>query len=146
MSIHSSKTDPAKTKDIELQVRDERGKNLWKEAEDRKVDLAVLSVDEHDFSDCPISWLDKSDFLVEEITLQPGQPIIAVGYPRGTGDGVYSLPLAFSGALASAYGVRFMGEPVFLIDRNLAEGMSGSPVFTTYTSFEAFDKSSTLNK
>lgn len=55
---------------------------------------------------------------------------MVIGFPRGVSDTVHNLPLIRNAIVASAYGVPFDGNPVFLIDANLHPGMSGSPALT----------------
>src|SRR3989442_12382964 len=54
-----------------------------------------------------------------------------MGYPLGQYyDDVFNLPVVRNGTVASAYPMRFRGQPYFLIDSRLHEGTSGSPVMT----------------
>ena len=50
-------------------------------------------------------------------------------YPLGQYyDDVFNLQVVRNGTVASAYPMRFRGQPYFLIDARLHEGTSGSPV------------------
>ncbi|TFZ05013.1 S1 family peptidase [Ramlibacter rhizophilus] len=57
-----------------------------------------------------------------------GSPVLVVGYPLGFYDTVHQLPVVRSGAVASAYGVRFQGKGYFLNDARTHRGTSGAPV------------------
>ena len=65
----------------------------------------------------------------EKDTLGPTMKTIFVGYPVGLHDELHALPILRSGPIASIPKVDFNGAPVFLIDAEVFEGSSGSPVF-----------------
>jgi hypothetical protein len=61
--------------------------------------------------------------------LYPGQSISFVGYPDSVRDQMHNLPVMRTGTLASLPCVNFDGQPNFLLDAQVWEGSSGSPVF-----------------
>jgi hypothetical protein len=52
-----------------------------------------------------------------------------LGYPLGFSDELNNLPIVRRASIASAFDVDFEAMPCFLVDAQLHEGMSGSPVF-----------------
>ena len=57
--------------------------------------------------------------------------MLIVGYPLGFSDDINNLPVYRKGMIASSYPVEFEQYPYFLIDSNLHEGTSGSPVLNS---------------
>jgi hypothetical protein len=64
----------------------------------------------------------------QEADIEAIQQIVFVGYPNGMRDNVNLLPIARRGYTATPYAVDFNGLPLFLIDANVFQGSSGSPV------------------
>ena len=65
-----------------------------------------------------------------------GTPVVVAGYGHSFYDKATSLPVTRSGAIASAFGAPFRGDPVFLIDADLFPGSSGSPVVVPAKGFK----------
>jgi hypothetical protein len=55
-----------------------------------------------------------------------------MGYPFGVYDDIHNITILRNGIIASAYPIPFRGEPYFLVDSNLEEGVSGSLVITKF--------------
>lgn len=72
------------------------------------------------------------NLLQANIQLHVGDDIVVMGYPFGVYDDIHNLPILRNGIIASAYPIPFRGEPYFLVDSNLEEGVSGSPVITKF--------------
>jgi V8-like Glu-specific endopeptidase len=67
--------------------------------------------------------------------------VVVVGYPLGFYDEINNLPVYRKAMIATAYPFNFMDRPYFLIDANLHEGTSGSPVVNSHhTLFREGDK------
>lgn len=64
------------------------------------------------------------------ITAEVADDVIVVGYPRGFYDRKNIYPIVKSGIIASRWGMKFNGKPIFLIDSKLFPGSSGSIVIT----------------
>lgn len=95
------------------------------------IDIAVIKVDQQAIkADHFLKALSKENFLPENLILAPGEDVMAVGFPRGLSDTAHNLPILRDAMIASAYGVPFQGQPMFLIDGILHPGTSGSPVIT----------------
>lgn len=71
-----------------------------------------------------------------EAGLHPGQDVFFVGYPSGHYDTVNNLPLLRRGTIASFPQYNYLGRPELLIDANVFEGSSGSPVFVSFGALE----------
>ena len=67
------------------------------------------------------------------ITAEVADDVIVVGYPRGFYDRKNIYPIVKSGIIASRWGMKFGGKPIFLIDSKLFPGSSGSIVITKPT-------------
>ncbi|GAB1452932.1 hypothetical protein MASR2M47_29880 [Draconibacterium sp.] len=57
--------------------------------------------------------------------------VLVLGYPLGFFDEKNCMPVYRKGTVASAFGHHFDDQPYFLIDANLHEGTSGSPVISS---------------
>lgn len=57
-----------------------------------------------------------------------GEDLLVVGYPLGFHDTVHHLPVVRHAVIASAFGVRFQGQGLFLTDARTHRGTSGAPV------------------
>lgn len=73
-------------------------------------------------------FLDPIDYS----KLVPSQTVIFVGYPDNRYDVVHNLPLVRSGSIASLPSVDFNGKGQIVIDAQVFQGSSGSPVFAAY--------------
>lgn len=58
--------------------------------------------------------------------------VVVIGYPLGFFDCVNNLPVYRKAMIASDFNINFMDKPYFLIDANLHEGTSGSPVVNSH--------------
>lgn len=95
------------------------------------IDVAVVTVDQAALKkDHFFKVLSSATFLPEKLVIVPGEDVMVIGFPRGVSDVQNNLPLIRNTMIASAYGVPFQGQPMFLIDANLHPGTSGSPVVT----------------
>lgn len=75
------------------------------------------------------------------MAVNPFGNVVVVGYPLGFYDKKNNLPVYRKASIASAYGINFGGLPYFLVDANLHEGTSGSPVVNSHhTLFKEGDK------
>ena len=100
---------------------------------DNDVDLACADISDITHSDAhimnmPAEFLTPIDY--EKVAL--GSDVLFIGYPFGLYDRVNNLPLARKGTLASMPNIDFEGKGVILIDAQVFEGSSGSPVFVDW--------------
>jgi hypothetical protein len=65
-----------------------------------------------------------------EPELLAGSEVLFVGYPNNRYDSVHNLPIIRKGIIASAPHIDFNGRMQFIIDAQVFQGSSGSPVFT----------------
>lgn len=95
------------------------------------VDIAVVQLDAKPLtSGVILKALSRSNFIPENLVINPGADLMVIGFPRDMSDTRHNLPLIRNALVSSAYGVPFEGASAFLIDANLHPGMSGSPVLT----------------
>lgn len=74
------------------------------------------------------------DFLVpiDYDKIFPSQAVVFVGYPENRYDVVHNLPLVRAGAIASLPSIDFNGKGQIVIDAQVFQGSSGSPIFVAY--------------
>lgn len=74
------------------------------------------------------------DFLypIDYEKVVPSQTVLFVGYPENRFDVVHNLPLVRAGTIASLPSVDFNGKGQIVIDAQVFQGSSGSPVFVAY--------------
>jgi len=105
------------------------------------IDLVALQLRRRDINDYIIKpFRSDKDLLPEtEDFLSSGvkgfiggysiwERLLVIGYPEGIYDSANNLPIIRSATVASAIGVPFNRKPKFIIDAQLHEGTSGSPV------------------
>ena len=109
-------------------------------------DVVALPLNRPD--DCPLNMHNAANLISNKrVPIEPGGNVVIVGFPRSISVGI-GLPLWKSGYIASEpfYDVTIGGNisdvgglvsgrsiPAFFIDSQTREGMSGSPVFASYT-------------
>lgn len=100
---------------------------------DPDVDLACVNASGVSRNNAFYKNLD-SVFLdpVDYDKIVPSQAVIFVGYPENCYDVVHNLPLVRSGSIASLPSVDFNGKGQIVIDAQVFQGSSGSPVFVAY--------------
>lgn len=111
-----------------LSVYDDSGDRKWIEPFHHEVDIAALPLD--------ISLRETGNTSVGSYRLNksyepknvavPGEPAIVAGYPIINRES-YS-PILRNALISTALDVDYDSQPYFLIDSNLHEGTSGSPV------------------
>ncbi len=99
---------------------------------DNDVDLACINVSEMTYEDLYYKCMDHE--VLKEIDydkIHPGSEITFVGYPENRYDKVNNLPLIRKGFIASVPEIDFNGKGQFVIDAQVFQGSSGSPVFVS---------------
>lgn len=109
----------------------EDGSPIWKEHPDHRIDVVAIPLD------IDINRAENEAVPVSGVISQPvvakgfpspnfGDSAVILGYPTLSSEGYY--PILRNGLLATPFGKHYDGKPLFLIDANLQDGMSGSPV------------------
>lgn len=132
IALHADAQDLARWSLVSLPLyRD--GRSAWRDASDSAgpIDVAALELDRatlpqplalHAFT--PADLLQAAE--LDDVAI--GTSLLVVGFPLGFYDTVYHLPVTRQAAVASAFGVRFQGQGVFLTDARTHRGTSGAPV------------------
>ena len=104
-----------------------------------EADIAVIPLDQK------LSHINDGEYLTGSLALSSdcfagpnllirgGTGARVFGYPDGYVDKSSQFPIARNGMIASPYGNWFDGDPQFLVDGVMGQGMSGSPVYTERT-------------
>jgi hypothetical protein len=112
--------------------------NIYYAHDNPEIDLAYVNVSTIAETPAFIKFLTR-DFLrpINYEFVAPGTEVIFVGYPANRFDIVNNLPLTRKGAIASLPDIDFNGRGQVVIDAQVFQGSSGSPVFVadgnTYT-------------
>jgi len=111
---------------------------------DKRVDVAIISVfdtlEEH-FGGSKISLTITSGLRPrpEHVTVEVGDEVLIIGYPKGFYDQANLFPVVKSGIISSKWGADFGGLPHFMIDAKLFPGSSGSLVISKPTNYKIVD-------
>ena len=109
--------------------------NLYTGHPDEDVDLACVDVSRITHGDASIKHLGE-EFLapIDYMKVALGSDVLFVGYPDDYYDTVNNLPLLRRGTVASMPDVDFRGRGEVVIDAQVFQGSSGSPVFVNWDS------------
>ncbi|MCX2745825.1 serine protease [Mangrovivirga sp. M17] len=138
IKLHTNKENPRQNIDIRVNLYEDSKPN-WLEHKDyneKEIDVIALPLNKLtiektiDFDSTIINFFSQENFL-NNYTLSTFSNVIIVGYPLGFHDESNNLPVYRKGMVASSFKVDFEGDPYFLIDSNLHEGTSGSPVINS---------------
>lgn len=128
--IHSSPTRPRVVREVHIPLYDDDMNPMWLEyahIESTFIDIIAINIQ---------NVLQKTDILhrwsyndmASRGQIYTHDTLRVLGYPMGFHDTIHNIPIARHATIASPYTVAFQNEPYYLIDANLHEGMSGSPV------------------
>ncbi len=112
-----------------LKIRD-GAKELW--THHPVMDVAVISVTvppEFAKAAIPLNWLAGDDTFTK-YKVEPGDEMLALGYPQGFSANEAGFPILKAGRVASFPLAPVSAFPTFLLDLNVFPGYSGGPVFT----------------
>lgn len=133
------KDDPTSIRPVYIDLKDESGDPLWMTHPDYSADVAVIPL-EDELEDTGSSAINDEWFVTDadgmsigssnEIQLLGGDALVA-GYPLAFRERSTHSPVVRHAVIASEYGPEFNGEPCFITDAIMHQGMSGSPVFTS---------------
>ena len=107
--------------------------NLYIEHPDKEVDLACVDVSRITHCDAVTKHLG-GEFLtpIDYDRVALGREVLFVGFPDDYYDTVNNLPLVRKGTLASMPNIDFRGSGVVVIEAQVFQGSSGSPVFVDW--------------
>ena len=109
----------------------DNGYPLWRQGLDSggEIDVAALLIDRAQMPP-PHSWRCFTPAHLQDNlqAIEIGQPLQIIGFPLGFHDTLHRLPVSRFASVASAFGVRFQGQGLFLTDARTHRGSSGSPV------------------
>ncbi|WP_232226129.1 S1 family peptidase, partial [Salinisphaera hydrothermalis] len=99
---------------------------------DPDVDLACVNISSFGTPDLGLYFRHYTyekffEHLPQNLSI--GQEAFFIGYPENRFDVTHNLPLMRKGVIASAPNVNFNGKEEFLLDAQVFQGSSGSPVF-----------------
>jgi S1-C subfamily serine protease len=139
ITVHTDTVDLTRYASVSLPLYENR-KSRWRQGKDSggEIDVAVLEIDRAALpagAQLRAFSLAHVQGTLEEVGI--GTPLLVVGFPLGFFDTVHQLPVARTGAVASAFGVRFQREGFFLTDARTHRGGSGGPVVTRHVAGDA---------
>lgn len=98
---------------------------------DKKIDAAVIRLDwpaEYDNAALPLDRLATTNTL--RPAFRPGRQVFTLGYPFAIEGDEAGFPILRRAIIASFAAPPANGQPSFLLDMNMSQGFSGSPVYT----------------
>ena len=126
--LHTSKPDVRMVRKVSFELYDAKGESRWLQHHNASVDLAAVDItDVLTANDYFLAWT-PDQLLPINAKFNLGTEVLIVGYPMEFYDTTNNLPIVRRGTLASAWGLDFRDHPVCLVEANLQEGSSGSPV------------------
>src|SRR5713101_1284424 len=131
LKLHTDPIDLTKCEDLILPLYSDNDlhKPAWRQLDD-SIDVVALDLNADQLKHFVIHAFGTNDLITSDIIVGVGDPLLVIGYPRGFSDEMHNLPIFRQASVASVYPVPFQGEQYFLIDSELHEGTSGSPVIT----------------
>lgn len=116
------------------------GKAVWRQGRDSggDIDVAVLELDRRQLPTGAVYRAFTPAHLQTRFdAVRLGESLLVVGFPLGFHDGLHHLPVVRHAVVASAFGVRFQGQGLFLTDARTHRGTSGAPVVMRDSASEA---------
>lgn len=104
--------------------------NIYYEHPDSITDLACVNIS--GISSSNVYYKNLDDKFLKDIDykkIHPGSDVLFIGYPENRFDAINNLPLIRKGSIASVPYIDFNGRPEVVIDAQVFQGSSGSPVF-----------------
>jgi hypothetical protein len=130
LTLHTSRRDlqPIAVQSL-LLYRD--GLSVWRAGRDSggDVDVAAIELDRAALPrDAQFEAFGPGHLLRQGETVDVGAGLLMIGFPLGFHDTLHHLPVVRPASVASAFGIRFQGQGVFLTDVRAHRGSSGSPL------------------
>lgn len=99
------------------------------------IDLVIIKIDTIELNKkFQIGFITESIILPQELIYPIGSDVFILGYPLGFYDTISSnSPIAMSSKLSTNKDSKFWDKEIFLLDGNFNGGLSGSPVFTKFS-------------
>ena len=141
--VHTNPIDIAGNIDMVIPLYD-GSERLWLEDEGTNADIAAVELNRTEMQGYIIKAFSAANMPPNDVRIDLGEPVLVLGYPLGFYDEVHNLPIIRNAILASVYPVPFRGNPYFLIDGRLHQGMSGSPIITKPSPIRPTKKASHL--
>jgi len=107
------------------------GLSQWRQGADSggEIDVAAIEIDRALLpANAEFRCFTPSHLQTELGQVEVGRDLLVVGYPLGFHDTMYHLPVVRHAVIASAFGIRFQGQGLFLTDARTHRGTSGAPV------------------
>lgn len=134
--LHTDRNELTKNEELEIPLY-KGSKRLWlqhPEYSRNRCDAILIPLDKTSlkkeglikFNSTSITFIGSEIINTKDVNSFVN--VVVVGYPLGFCDEINNLPVYRKAMISSCYGVNFKGAPYFLIDANLHEGTSGSPV------------------
>lgn len=129
IKVHTNPNSLIQNRLIDVPLYDNSNNQLWLEhPTNAAVDVVAIDITGLMQQTDVVVYFSENNFLPNNVRLMLMDNCAIIGYPLGFYDAVHNLPITRSGAIASAYGSHFRGNPLFLVDAHLHPGTSGSPV------------------
>jgi S1-C subfamily serine protease len=113
----------------QLQIRDDKGRELWTHHPTRDVAaIAISAPPEFAKAAIPVDYL-AADETFAQYRVGAGDEMMALGFPRGLSANQAGFPILRSGRIASFPVAPAKVFPTFLLDFSVFPGNSGGPVF-----------------
>lgn len=131
--MHIDSRNSSRTNELSVPLFDVNDEPTWIEhqALGANADIAVVEISSLLRATDVFQSVTKQNFLPLNLTkLNLGADVMVLGFPQGFYDDVHKLPILKGGTVASAFPIQFRRQPYFLINAEMDEGSSGSPVFT----------------
>ncbi len=138
LKLHASKSNFELNNNLYIRLYNDSNKT-WYEHSDynkKQIDVVVIPLDDKTLEN--VNIFNRSiinfftiDNFINDYKISSFADVLIVGYPLGFSDDVNNLPVYRKGMIASSYLIEFRKYPYFLIDSNLHEGTSGSPVLNS---------------
>lgn len=130
IEVHTDASDLTQLATMSLLLYEE-GAAAWRQASDTvgPVDVAVIALQAPSWPTSAVVHPFEPSHLVGCLeSVRVGAQLLVPGYPLGFHDTVHHLPVVRQACVASAFGIRFQGEGIFLTDSRTHRGSSGAPV------------------
>jgi S1-C subfamily serine protease len=133
ITLHSDENDMTQNKEYLIHLYN-KITPIWRSSDHPEVDVVAIPIDRKDFASLDIKYISfaSNNLLPKDLQLEVGEDVFIMGYPLGIYDEVHNLPVIRGGTISSAYPILWNRRPYFLVDANLEEGTSGSPVLTKF--------------
>ena len=133
IKFHVNPKDLKQNRDYDIPLY-QSAKKLWLQPKEGSADIVAIKIDITELVQRHFiaTFFASNNLLPTDMRLHVADDVFVMGYPLGIYDEIHNLPITRNGTISSAYPVYFNEKPYFLVDANLQEGASGSPVITKF--------------